>query len=101
MSNNSDDESTSSVDEEDDSMPNRQIEELLNAGDILEQKESEETKLKRVIGYHYNNIKLEVLGHTNMTGHSGHSSHLQKVERVKNLLSTGLLYLCPSLYSFG
>ena len=101
MSNDSNDESMSSVDKEDESMPNRQIEELLNAADILEQKESEETKLKRVIGYHYNNRKLVVLGHTNMTGHSGHSSHLQKVERVKNLLSTGLLYLCPSLYSFG
>ena len=46
MSNDSDDESTSSVDEGNKSMSNRQIEELFNAAVTLEQKESEETKLK-------------------------------------------------------
>ena len=66
MSNDSDNESMSSVDEEDESMTNRQIEELFNAAVTLEQKELEETKLKQVIGYHYKNKKkLEVLGHTN------------------------------------
>ena len=46
MVNDSDDESMSIADEEDESMTNSKIDEILNAAVTLEQKESEETKLK-------------------------------------------------------